>query len=122
MLLPITTCITDADRATLTYEQIEAKFAAQPIAHVNGRDYTKSDLDKAFDLVRHPENWKRTIDCRVQLTDEQVCLIQDAVIYFTGSVPTFTPVSHSTVQFNNAGVPERLYHVKADGYYLTCGS
>jgi hypothetical protein len=121
MLLPITACITDQDRATLTFEQIDAKIEAQPLAEIFGRKVTKAELSKAFDLVANRKNWKNPIDVHTVLTGEQVALIRDACLFFGAGEPKFT-VKAGTVQWDNGCNPVLGYHVTAPGYYATIGA
>ena len=69
-------------------------------------------LHKAFDRVKNPENWKYPISKIIPPTDEEdLDIITQSIIYFTGSVPT---IYHLASQ---EGI-----HISAKGYYLTIGS
>lgn len=70
---------------------------------------TGFDLDQlaaAFDRVRNARDWKAPI--RAVIATGERPLVEKAVLWFTDTVPTFTPM---------AGVPDRLI-VTALGYRL----
>ena len=93
-----------------TVQQIEAEAMQQVVATVLGRAVTRGELNEAFKLVQPQGNWKETINATVQLDEAGRAMVREAVIFFTGSVPTFTPVPGLGVQ------------VKAAGYYATIGA
>lgn len=66
-------------------------------------------MHAAFDLVKNPENWKYPVDAVIP-GDSDTDLIANAVIFFTGSPPTFT---HN---------PDGTLSVFAAGYYSAIGS
>lgn len=70
--------------------------------------YTQEQLEQAFDLVADKKHWKNPINAVIPLESDQA-LIREAVIHFTGSVPTFVRTSKGI-------------KVTANGYYLTIGS
>ena len=70
--------------------------------------YTQDQLMEAMRLVENKENWKLPVDCVVP-ADSDRDLIFQAVIYFTGSIPSFTPVKDG-------------FRVQATGYYAEIGS
>jgi hypothetical protein len=74
--------------------------------------YTEKQLEDAFNLVSNSANWKYPIDISLPnfsaaSVDRE--LIKEAVIFYTGSVPTFTEYENRLV-------------VKADGYYIAVGA
>jgi hypothetical protein len=71
---------------------------------------TQDELSAAFDLVKNSTHWKKPINARVALTDEQVDAVHEAVIHFTGSIATIT------------NLPNGKRHVRAAGYYATIGA
>ncbi len=74
--------------------------------------YTDKQLSDAFDRVRDSKNWKNPIKADIIVVDEaDRALITEAVIHYTGSVPTFTRKGN-----------DAFTRVKAAGYYLTIGS
>lgn len=102
--------------------RMRAESRGEPVKTPHGC-VTRGALEDAFNLVCDKDHWKNPIDCKVQLTDDQVCMIADAVTFFAGCVPTFKHLPpHGNVQFNNGGVPERLYQVTAEGYYKAVGA
>jgi hypothetical protein len=73
--------------------------------------FTHEQLKVAFENVQDATDWKNPIDKIIDDpgAENLVCL-REAVIYFTGSVPTITKAGEGKV------------HVKANGYYLTIGA
>lgn len=71
-------------------------------------NYTREQLYDAFNKVC-AVNWKDPIDATIDSSDKDI--VYEAVIFFTGSVPTFTPIM---------GTP--YYRVQAVGYYEAVGS
>lgn len=71
-------------------------------------DKRQAELEKAFDLVANKEHWKLPVNALVPHgTDEN--LITEAVIHFTGSVPSFKET-------------KKGIRVRAAGYYNTIGA
>jgi hypothetical protein len=72
---------------------------------------TTAILSPAFDRVANKENWKFAIDAVIDIADmDEQLVIHEAVIFYTGSVPTFTHLTgHS-------------FRVRARGYYAAIGS
>ena len=68
----------------------------------------QSELLAAFNRVADKANWKMPVDAVIDQWWHAI--IHDAVIHFTGSVPTFEPTSNGQL------------HVKAAGYYQTVGA
>lgn len=94
-----------------TLEQMRAESDAQVVAQVFGLDVTRGQLSLAFDQVADKANWKNPIDRVVRIaSDRQMAFIREAVIFFTGSVPTFTAKGANK------------YRVTAAGYYNTIGA
>lgn len=94
---------------------IEQDLNKQVVAQVCGRDVTRAEMSKAFDRVANTVNWKNPINATVTVeSDAELLTIREAVIFFTGSVPTI-----SVETFKNGRV---VYRVKALGYYAVCGA
>jgi len=75
----------------------------------SGKPRTQRELTDAFNLVAPRPNWKEAIDCTIPRPFD-ADLISDAVVHFTGAVPTFGyAVAH-------------VVHVRAPGYYATIGA
>jgi len=83
----------------------------QVVGNVNGKPVTRGELMKYFDMVADKANWKNPINARVKLAANEVAMLTEAVIFFTGSVPTILPMAR-----------KGEYKVKANGYYLTIGA
>jgi len=74
----------------------------------SGATRMQSELTAAFNLVADKTNWKYPVNALVSMSAD-LGLISDAVVHFTGSVPTmsFLPMAVA---------------VRADGYYRAIGS
>ena len=53
--------------------------------------YTDFELRQAFELVQNREHWKNPVNAVINECDKEI--VQEAVIYFTATVPTFTLIS-----------------------------
>ena len=76
--------------------------------------YTEERVERlraAFTSVANPENWKLPINAIVPVETNREEMTE-AVIFFTGSVPTFSPF----------GPQKGMVHVAAAGYYAAIGS
>jgi hypothetical protein len=99
-----------------TIQEIEADSNAQVVAKVLGTDVTRGELLAAFNRVANKLNWKLIIDALVELDEHrEMAMIREAVIFFTGSVPTFAAIA-------GAAKPKCRYRVTAAGYYQTVGA
>lgn len=92
------------------YEKMRAELDAEVVAKVNGVDATRADLNAAFERIKPTGHWKNRIDAVVGLTDHERDLTREAIVFFTGSIPTFEVVEHGK------------YRVRAAGYFLTIGA
>jgi hypothetical protein len=70
-------------------------------------EYTQQELSAAFQKVQDRKNWKNRVNA----------VITQAVIHFTGSVPSFTEVD---TPWRKDG--KQRYHVTAVGYYAAIGA
>lgn len=77
---------------------------------VSSFGYTHGDLSEAFDEVKNEENWKYPIDTVIpkKSLPYKEDIYREAIVYFTGSVPTFTKIGE-------------FVRIRADGYYNTIG-
>ena len=82
---------------------------AMVVGEVMGQPVTRGELEAAFNRVANTNNWKDPIAKIVTLDERGIALTREAVIFFTGSVPTFTRIGGE-------------YMVQAAGYYLTIGA
>ena len=73
-----------------------------------GTPFSRAELEAAFRLVEDPTNWKNPIRARID-SGEDMDAIREAIIFYTGSVPTFVTVGQFTL-------------VSASGYYAAIGS
>ncbi len=78
--------------------------------HLRNERFHIQSLRRAFNEVASRRNWKDPIAWIIEAKDQ--ALVEEAIIFFTGSVPTFTKAEGST---------GRLV-VKADGYYIAVGA
>ena len=80
----------------------------------SGTPRTQHELARAFEEVAPKPNWKAAIDCKLprgaHLPWFDESLISDAVVHFTGAVPTFSYAEAHVVR------------VRAPGYYATIGA
>jgi len=66
-------------------------------------------LNAAFAKVKS-ENWKDPINATITATDEEIRVIEDAVIYFTGSLISAQRLKDGRVR------------IRAAGYYVNIGA
>lgn len=95
---------------------MENEFSKTVVAKVEGRPVTQGELSLAFDAVANKANWKNPIDAVVSLDSYTMAMVREAVVFFTGSVPTFELTTGTTT----SGMGR--YRVKAAGYYRTIGA
>jgi hypothetical protein len=74
----------------------------------NTTRYPVEQMDKAFKLVQNKEHWKNPINAVIAAKDRDV--VDEAIIYYTGSVGAFTPMKGGKLR------------VRADGYYIAIGA
>ena len=53
-----------------------------------GTRYSRDQLKAAFDMVANPENWK--LEVRGTIPAPAWDVVREAVVFFTGSVPSYT--------------------------------
>lgn len=78
-----------------------------------GTKYSREELLDAFNMVCNKANWKMPIHGEM-IDKRDIDITREAIIFFTGSVPTFTQ------PFNNGFESQVI--VKAAGYYAVCGA
>lgn len=94
----------------LTPTELLAKLRADyEVTGYSGTKRMQSEMKAAFDLVAPTPNWKFPIDAVLPLAGTNIALLVDAVVHFTGAVPTFT-AQGTTLR------------VTAPGYYRTIGA
>jgi len=99
--------------------ELPAEIAAMNkmvVANVNGRAVTRGELSAAFDRVANKVNWKLPINTVITVTGDDMPVIVEAVKFFAGCIPTFTPARGK----NEPGVYR--VRVKAKGYYAAVGA
>lgn len=91
-------------------EQEIIKYASYDLDNQIIPEYnmTRGQLKEAFEKVQNKENWKLPIDSLCVPQDVQN--IKNAIIFFTGSVPTFKKSEKGYT-----------YRVQAAGYYAAVG-
>lgn len=88
-----------------------AELDNMTVAVSGSMSWTRRELNDLFKRVEPAGNWKLRIDAVAVAADDRELLgIREAVIFFTGSVPTMTPKGRNR------------YHVKAAGYYAAIGA
>jgi hypothetical protein len=95
---------------------VENGFSKTVVGEVMGKPVTQGELSLAFDAVANRANWKNPIDAVVSLDSYTMAMVREAVVFFTGSVPTFELMTGTTT----SGMGR--YRVKAAGYYRTIGA
>ena len=83
------------------------------VNHDTGTIYSRGELHEAFGLVENPDGWKHPINAvlpREHCNSKALHRIREAVIFYTGSMPTIEWETKSTVR------------VKAAGYYAVIGA
>jgi hypothetical protein len=109
---------TKAAAANETHSDEMAEQRAWKVATVLGREVTWGELHDAFETVRPAEGWKDPIDAVVDVAgDFELLKLREAVIFFTGSVPTFAPKFGAGLK-----PPTCRYRVTAAGYYAAVGA
>lgn len=89
---------------------------AQVVGTVNGKPVTRGELSAAFNAVVTKDNWKFPIDKIVDLDAYTKAMVAEAIVFYTGSVATFTAISGTTT----GGMGK--YRVTAVGYYAAIGA
>lgn len=86
---------------------------SQVVAKSGGYSFTHGELARYFESVQNRENWKYAIDADVVADSERALTgLREAVIFFTGSVPSFEKLQGVT----------NGYRVQAAGYYVAIGA
>jgi hypothetical protein len=78
-----------------------------------GTIYSRAELTDAFNRVEDKTNWKNPIDTIITVgknVDDELHVIGESVVFFTGCRPTYTKLTATTCR------------VKAAGYYATIGA
>lgn len=86
----------------------------KPINKETGTIYSRAELREAFEAVQDATNWKNPIDAAIPEWQRDV--VEQAVIFFAGCRPVFTPVNPT------AKKAVRRLNVKAVGYYAAVGA
>lgn len=68
---------------------------------MNYMKYTDFELRQAFELVQNREHWKNPVNAVINECDKEI--VQEAVIYFTATVPTFTQLADGKLRVQAAG-------------------
>lgn len=72
----------------MTHHDLNADY---PVKCFSGVTRMQSELTEAFDLVANKSHWKLPIKAKLATdTDPNIMEIRDAIVHFTGSVPTFS--------------------------------
>jgi hypothetical protein len=99
-----------------TLSAVRNELDAQIVARIMGRDVPRGELSRAFDRVADCAHWKNPIDATIDVAgDFDLEVIREAVVFFAGCRPTFTPVRGGTL-------PGARYRVRAVGYYAAVGA
>ena len=96
--------------------QTIADTAAEIVAVEGEFKFSRVELQAAFDMVADPNDWKCpvraffTTDTQATASERMVAAVRQAVIFYTGSVPTITHWGNFT------------FKCVADGYYRAVGA
>ena len=63
--------------------------------------YNKKELEDAFDFVCNRDDWRAPIDAVIPSEKEQV--VREAIVYFTGTEPTFRHYAKSLLSCTAVG-------------------
>jgi hypothetical protein len=108
--------LTTTKEAAMATKTIDESGTRQIVATVMGRRVTRGTLHKAFARVENREHWKNPVDAVIDIkNDREKALIAEAVVFYTGSVATFTPMVGGTL-------PGCRYRVTAIGYFAAVGA
>lgn len=92
-----------------------AELDAKVVARNGSFEWTRAELSAYFSRVETKENWKLAIDADVVLeSDRDLLGTREAVIFFTGSIPTFRALRSRGGRVT--------YNVTAAGYYVAIGA
>lgn len=72
--------------------------------------FTRNEMKEQFDRVADKQHWKNPIDATVSLTPRERAVLCEAVVFFTGSVPTVEKVGFG------------VYRITAAGYFAAVGA
>lgn len=79
------------------------------------KKYSDEDLKDAFNRVCNKKNWKLSVNSTIDFKDlDELDLIREAVIHYTGSVPRF-----NVYELKNG---KKRVRVNAVGYYNAIGA
>ncbi len=88
--------------------------SAEIVARNGSMTWTRAECEALFNRVVNAENWEKSIDALVEFTNDRDLLgTREAVIFYTGSVPTIDFVMRGR---------GHVYRVRAAGYYQTIGA
>jgi hypothetical protein len=79
---------------------------------MDNNKYTVVQMREALSKVQNKINWKHPVNTIIDESEQE--LVTEAIIYFCGCVPTFTPI------FSSPSEP-KLW-VQAVGYYAAVGA
>jgi hypothetical protein len=88
--------------------------------------FTQAELEEGFNLVQPKTHWKDRIHTSIK--EDEIPLVTEAIIHFTGSVPTF---QHKRILSKNRPYREgerrffkgdTIVDVYAEGYLATIGA
>ncbi len=90
--------------------QLQAEMDAHVSTTIGGEPVTVGELRAAFKKVQNAVHWKNPVDAEIILTEREAAVLEYAVIYLTGSVPSMTRIEGDR------------WKVQADGYFMAVGS
>jgi hypothetical protein len=110
-----------------TEKYLQRTERGEMVTTCNGHRYSQAELRAAFSLVEDINNWKNPIDAWVHSSLWPV--VKEAVIHFTGSVPTIPEIEMNGRIIPLAPVGDFTsftftcrVRIKASGYYIAIGA
>lgn len=82
----------------------------QVVSTVGGKPVTRGQLSAAFDRVRNTKHWKYPVNTIITAELDEIAMIEEAIVFFTGSAP------HSTKLENGQ------WSIRAAGYFAAIGA
>lgn len=98
-----------------TWEDIKRDSLAAEVATVNGKSVTRGELMRYFNMVAPVDNWKYPIDAEVELEASELAMLEEAVVFFSGSRAKVTILL-------GAAPGKNKYRIEAAGYYAAVGA
>jgi len=101
--------------------QMQMHEEVEVVAKVDGHDVTRFAITRAFNKVCNKTHWKNPIDATVMVASPfERRLIEDAIMFFTGSIAQSEVVNNITSEGKPTG--QMRVRFRAAGYYAAIGA